>query len=142
MKPRTRATASVAAGVVAAATVTAVVAQPAAASPRDGKVWLFKDDAYRADAHDFDPSDRNVADYWQGGIRNLNEDRFHYRYGGSYMNDSITSIANETSDQYCFYRDAEYRGLLLCVGPYSANPNVGRDANDQISSFRPCNIDC
>lgn len=58
-------------------------------------------------------------------------------YIGDFMNDLTTSIWNRTSRRVCFYRDANYQGLLFCMNGGDSSANIGSDANDQISSLQP-----
>lgn len=56
---------------------------------------------------------------------------------GRFMNDLTTSIWNRTSRRICFYRDINYQGQLLCMNAGGSSANIGRGANDKISSFQP-----
>ncbi|MFF8913426.1 peptidase inhibitor family I36 protein [Streptomyces sp. NPDC015032] len=58
---------------------------------------------------------------------------------GDRMNDLTTALWNRTGSTICFYDDTGYGGSLLArVGPGESRPNVGRTANDRISSWRAC----
>ncbi|WP_242908355.1 peptidase inhibitor family I36 protein [Actinomadura terrae] len=58
---------------------------------------------------------------------------------GDFMNDLTSSVWNRTGSQVCFYQHADWRGgTLLIVGAGDWRANVGRDANDAISSWRAC----
>ncbi|MGW7578036.1 peptidase inhibitor family I36 protein [Streptomyces sp. NPDC054765] len=61
---------------------------------------------------------------------------------GTGMNDAISSIANFTSRDMCFYADPNYQGDTLVIPAGFEASNVTNlphfSMNDRISSYRPC----
>jgi hypothetical protein len=119
MKKTSRA---VAAASIAALVTTLGVAATEQSASAGGYLWVFND-----------------ADF--GGSSNYFYDKFpdlshiNYTYGGGPMNDTITSIDNDTDTPWCFYGDANYKHYLFAVEAHTKVANVGNWDNDQISSF-------
>jgi len=58
--------------------------------------------------------------------------------GAPGLNDSVSSIWNTSDYRECFYRDANFSGLVLTVNAGQQVLWVGAGANDNISSMQPC----
>jgi hypothetical protein len=106
----------------------AATEQSASASDTDGYLWVYKDVNFGGPKNYFynEFSDLSLIDY---------------TYGGSPMNDSITSIDNRTDHSWCFYREANYVGYLFTATSHTSISylsNYAGDYNDMVSSFKPC----
>jgi Peptidase inhibitor family I36 len=83
-------------------------------------------------------SDANTlgsANYFADKFRDLS--LIDYPFGGGPMNDSITSIDNQTDSPWCFYADADYKHYIFNVAAHTKVDNVGQYNNDEVSSFMP-----
>ncbi|WP_189113119.1 peptidase inhibitor family I36 protein [Pilimelia terevasa] len=106
---------------------TALQATTTGAAQADGKEWRDCPDSYVCLW-----DDGNYA----GRYRFQPEHDAFVSWIGSAMNDRTTSIWNRTGSRVCFYDHVNYQGELLCLDGGGANPNVGAELNDRISSFQ------
>jgi Peptidase inhibitor family I36 len=119
MKKTSRAVA--AAGIAALVTTLGVAGTEQSASA-GGSLWVFSDANTLGSYKSFNDSVRDLS-----GI--------DYEVGSGPINDSISSIINDTDTPWCFYADADYTTFLFYVDAHARANYVGDWANDRISSF-------
>jgi hypothetical protein len=116
-------TTGVAAGAAALAATLGGPAQAASAAGPAGSLSVYSDSYYTGD-----------SSYFYDAVNDLRY--YNYTSGsGSPMNDSISSVINDTDRAFCFFQDANYGSFLFSVAPHSALFYVGDNHNDRVSSF-------
>ncbi|MFI9201959.1 peptidase inhibitor family I36 protein [Streptomyces sp. NPDC053048] len=76
-------------------------------------------------------SDQNVSDMGKFVFESK-----LWRWKG--MQDSASSVVNNTGSSICFYEHNEYRGLEFRIGPREKWSSVPSWINDRISSYKFC----
>src|SRR5262245_44958424 len=112
------------AAVLVAFAAAGLVAVAGAAEARVAQVQLYSDWNH-GDQH-------RSMNRWES---NLEDNRWT---NGRPMNNSISSITNTTTEYMCFYAEPNQQHLLVSLAPHQDSEYVGSQANDKISSFKPC----
>lgn len=54
------------------------------------------------------------------------------------LQDAISSIANHSGQEMCFFTDNNFRGTRVSIANNEEDPVLGAQFNDAFSSFAPC----